>query len=176
MAPAALALDIDGTIDTADKQQLSRLNNAARRLGVPRYINTARSNAYCHAPDRLTTKLCPRSKHHCLVSNDVPYSKLVNMRKIQKHARVRDPACVMLIDDRPENIQKINSNGYTGIRVQDTTGIRRETVDEAIETMRLCASNPKGRGVPDNVDVRLRARLFIIVLIAILLIAYLMLL
>lgn len=180
MAPAALALDIDGTIDTADRRQLQRLLSAAKRLKVPRYINTARSIGYCRDPDSLTRRIASKSKHHCLVSHDVPHSKVHNMEKIQSHAKVTDPACCLLIDDRPENIHAVNRNGFTGIKVHESTGIQRETVDEAIETMRICAANPSARGSGQpSVDAcarRRRLRLWLLLVIAILFVMYFMLL
>ena len=175
MAPAALALDIDGTIDTADRMQIRRLQTAAKRLRVPTYINTARPPIYCERPDRLTTRLCPRSKHHCLVSKNVPYSKVQNMRSIQENAGVREESCCILIDDRPENIRGVNAAGYTGIKVEELAGIQKETVDEAIETMRLCAANPNMRG-SGSCDVRRSLRAGILVAIALLIALYFILL
>ena len=172
MAPAALALDIDGTIDTADPVQLSRLKDAASRMRVPLYINTARSSAYCRRPDSLSTKITKRANHHCLVSHDVPQSKLDNMEKIMKNAKVSEPACVILVDDRPENIEKVSDHGFTGIKVQHDKGIRNETVDEAIEKMRRCAANPKLRGTFVEGRWRRRARLLVLVLIAVLIAMY----
>ena len=45
MPKASLALDIDGTITTADKKQLTRLRKVAKKEKVPIYINTARDKA-----------------------------------------------------------------------------------------------------------------------------------
>lgn len=177
MPAGALALDIDGTIDVADKKELQRLVDAARMLRIPRYINTARSYHYCNNPDRLTTSLVSRSKHHCLVSNDVPHSKTRNMHTIKKNARVADPSCVILIDDRPENIAHVKKNGFTGIQVDDRFGIQKETVDEAIETMHLCAANPNLRGTASpHGTLRRRARLIVAAMIAVLIIVFLCLL
>lgn len=175
MAPAALALDIDGTIDTANKAELTRLQNVAKRLRIPTFINTARPQIYCQQPDRMTTRLAPRGKHHCLVSNNVPRSKIENMRTIQADAAVQEASCCILIDDRPENIHGVNSQGFTGIKVNEHTGIQKETVDEAIETMRLCAANPTMRGGM-RCDSRRNLRLAILLAIALLIALYFLLL
>lgn len=167
---AALVLDIDGTIDTADAAELERIVNYTDKHGVNRYVNTARSQGYCRNPDPLTTSIVgPKShkKHHCLVDSDPPTSKVKNMHKINKREGIEDSRCLILIDDRPENIKAVEQAGFTGIRVDARRGIRKETVDEAIRRMRSCLANKKGRGTCDGLDdgdfiKRLVARIVIV--------------
>ena len=147
---AALVLDIDGTLDTADPDQVERLVNHTRKHGVESYINTARSQAYCRHPDPLTTSIAgPKShgRHHCLVHPDPPTSKVTNMEKIRKKAGVDDPRCVLLIDDRPENIDAVEDAGFSGILVNERTGIRRKTVDKAQRLLRRCLADKRSRGI-----------------------------
>mgnify|MGYP004328521655 CR=1 FL=1 len=104
----AMFLDIDGTIDTADKQQLSRLVNIVKDLEIPIYINTARPGSYCRNPDRMTTRLAPISKHYCMHPDtlrdvDVPRSKVLNMKIIKAKSGVADSKCCILIDDQSYN-------------------------------------------------------------------------
>ena len=144
MVRAALALDVDGTIDTADPAELLRLKNAAARLHVPLYLHTARSEPYCEDPDLLTTMYVPQSRHHCLVHPYPPTSKVVNMHTIQKNAAVYHPECVILIDDRPENVDAVREQGFKAIWVDASLGIRRETVDRAIKAMERCSRRTRG--------------------------------
>lgn len=136
MPTGALALDIDGTITTADSAEIARLVREACRFDFPVFINTARSDAYCQAPDSCTLALAERTRHHCLVHPDPPTSKVINMRKIQHSAGVSDPRNVILIDDRPENVEKVRAAGFRAIEVDASQGIRRDTVDDALRMMR----------------------------------------
>lgn len=136
MAVGALALDIDGTINTGDSEQILRLQREARRFGFPVFINTARSEAYCEAPDPDTLTLADQSRHHCLVHPDPPTSKVINMRKIQYSAGVSNPRNVILVDDRPENVQEVRAAGFRAIEVEAARGIRADTVDDALDMMR----------------------------------------
>lgn len=138
MAVGALALDIDGTITTGDRAQVLRLQREAGRLGFPTFINTARPNAYCHAPDSETLLLADQTRHHCLVHPDPPTSKVLNMRAIQRSARVAESRNVILVDDRPENVEEVRRAGFGAIEVDALRGIRSETVDDALRMMR-CA-------------------------------------
>ena len=143
MYRGALALDIDGTLNTADAAQVTRLQRAAKRLGFDTHINTARPMEYCATPDPLTTRLAGAKragKHHCLVDRDPPTSKVKNMHTIKKMSNVHDPKCVILVDDRPENIKAVEDAGFTGIKVNDRTGIRKKTVDHAIDIMQQCSA------------------------------------
>ena len=129
---AALVLDIDGTLDTAHRKQVERLVSYTDKNGVERYINTARSQEYCRDPDPLTTDIAgPKThgKHHCLIHPDPPTSKVMNMDKIRKREQIDDARCLVLIDDRPENIEAVQEAGYSGILVNERRGIRKKTVD-----------------------------------------------
>lgn len=151
----ALVLDIDGTIDTADPLQLKRIVDFTETHGVNRYINTARSQGYCRDPDHLTTSIVgPKShrKHHCLVDPDPPVSKVLNMEKIRRREQVDDPRCVVLIDDRPENIKAVRDAGYSAIKVNARTGIRSDTVNSAHRIMRRCLVDQKTRGTGNATD------------------------
>tara|TARA_B110001450_G_C17531465_1_gene444822 strand:- start:305 stop:847 length:543 start_codon:yes stop_codon:yes gene_type:complete len=166
---AALVLDIDGTLDTADRKQVERLVNYTDNHGVQRYINTARSQEYCRDPDPLTTEIAgPKShgKHHCLIDPDPPTSKVINMDKIRKRERIDDARCLVLIDDRPENIEAVQEAGYSGILVKERRGIRKKTVNKAQRIMRRCLADQKTRGkCNDDSDFirRLLTRIVIII-------------
>lgn len=163
MTRATLALDIDGTLDPADALQVNRLQRIAKKMHVDTYINTARSQLYCDDPTTLTTRLASKEKHHCLVDPDPPTSKVINMHRIQKMSGTDDPTCVMLIDDRPENIEAVHKAGFTAIPVDASTGIQSETVDAAIDVMRRC-----NRQCPKRSRVRLVLIGLIIICIAML--------
>lgn len=168
---AALVLDIDGTLDTADRKQVERLVGYTDKHGVERYINTARSQEYCRDPDPLTTDIAgPKShgKHHCLIHPDPPTSKVMNMDKIRKREQIDDARCLVLIDDRPENIEAVQEAGYSGIMVSEHRGIRKKTVDKAQRLMRRCLVDKKARGkCNDDFDYdfikRLLTRIVIII-------------
>ena len=136
MAIGALALDIDGTLNTADPKQVERLRRAAARYGYPLFINTARSPGYCARPNVDTLSIVPHSRHHCLVNPDVPTSKVQNMKTIQLDAKVADSRRVILIDDRPENIAEVCAAGFSAVEVDAKNGIRRATVDRVVRMMR----------------------------------------
>ena len=175
---AALAYDIDGTLDTADPKQVRRLHEYTEKHGIGRYINTARSQAYCDDPDPVSTDVAgPKShrRHHCLVDDDPPVSKVINMEKIRRREGIADPRCVLLIDDRPENIEAVNEAGFTGIKVNAKRGIREDTVDKVQRKLRSCLSDKKQRGAAATPDgacskvPRLIARIVILLAILVLL-------
>jgi hypothetical protein len=147
---AALALDIDGTIDTADPDELQRLSNYTDRHDIKRYINTARSQAYCDDPDPLSTDLVNKKKHHCLIHRDPPTSKVLNMQKIQKSENIDDARCVVLIDDRPENIDAVRDAGFSAVQVDARHGIQKNTVNRAQRLLYDCVNNKRSRGVDAN--------------------------
>lgn len=162
-------------MDTADAFQLKRLVSEAKKLNVPVYINTARSKRYCDNPDRLSTNHVPQRNHHCLVDYNVPKSKYENMNTIREKSNVKEKACCVLIDDRADTIQHITKRGYTGIRVDEKSGIQKNTVDETLETLRCCASSPKMRGgIPRKTRNAMRTALLVV--IAVLVALYLFLL
>ena len=146
-APSALALDIDGTITTADQRVVFGLVAAARALGAEVAINTARAQAYCDAPDELTTRLTARENHYCasawvlwnILIEDIPARKVTNMDRIVAGAHVQRRSCALLVDDRLENVAAANRAGYTGILVDGRTGITPRTAQRILEQLRVCA-------------------------------------
>lgn len=169
MAPSALALDIDGTLDTADAREVTRLRAAAKKYGADVQINTARPLAYCARPDRVSTDIVgAKTKHHCLIDPYPPTSKVKNMEKIQKSAKVRQKKCVVLIDDRPENVSAVRRAQFSAIKVDERTGIRKSTVDKAIDQMRQCAAaESRSRGLTST-ESKHRVGIALVVIIAIL--------
>lgn len=141
MAAGLLALDVDGTITTANPNELQRLLALASQYSTPCYINTARPKAYCEDPASLTTKIAPRENHLCQQpgSDSVPSSKVSNMLHAQSTSHVDDAKCCVLVDDRPENIRAVRAHGFTGIQVDPMTGIQKDTVDEVSKVMSACA-------------------------------------
>lgn len=131
----ALALDIDGTIQPGDVAEIRRLTQQAAHLGVRTYINTARHAVYCETPDDLTTQFADPADHFCLSHADPPVSKVTNMRLIAARARVR-PDQVLLIDDRPENVDAVRAAGFRAMYVDANVGIQRTTVDDALAILR----------------------------------------
>lgn len=132
--PPALALDIDGTINTGDFTEIERLTQRARQMGITTYINTARSQLYCDDPSQITTRLTGDSsdnRHFCLVHSDPPTSKVINMQKIAQQAGC-PPHQALLIDDRPENIDAVRKAGFRAMYVDASTGIQKQTADDAL--------------------------------------------
>lgn len=173
---AALVLDIDGTIDTANPKEVDRLVTYTDKHGVNRYVNTARSQAYCRDPGKLTTDIVgPKSHgtHYCLVHPDPPVSKVMNMEKIARRERIDNSKCLVLIDDRPENIEAVKEAGFSAIQVNAHTGIRKRHVNRAQRLLRRCLIDKKSRGtcdanVSDDGFLR-RVLLRLVIVIAILL-------
>lgn len=58
------------------------------------------------------------------------------MRKIQRSAGVSNPRNVILVDDRPENVEEVRAAGFSAIEVEAAHGIRADTVDDALGMMR----------------------------------------
>ena len=48
-------------------------------------------------------------------------------------------ACALLVDDRPENVRAVERVGYTGILVDEQTGITPRIVHEIMSRLKLCA-------------------------------------
>lgn len=160
---AALGLDIDGTLNTGDPTAIRRLLRHARSSGVDVHINTARPPIYCADPDRDTTAVAPRAKHHCLVHRDPPTSKVLNMRRIQKLSGVQNPKCNILVDDRPENIEAVRRHGFSGVLVDERTGIDTAATEATMRILDECASaRPAAR---DGAKRRSRFRLMLVVVI-----------
>lgn len=122
-----LVLDIDGTLDTADPSALRALQRFVKKETIGVYINTARPPRYCEEPDWLSLQFASQDKHHCLVHPSPPTSKVINMQAIQQETRVH-PRNIVLLDDRPENIEAVQRMGFAGIQVQEKYGIQKETV------------------------------------------------
>ena len=135
---AALAFDIDGTLTTANPSSLKRLINHAKASGVDMHINTARPSLYCADPSQDTISIVPRSKHHCLVHPDPPTSKVLNMQRMQSISGVNSGRCNILIDDRPENIAAIEAAGFSGVLVDERTGIDDKAADVTIRLINEC--------------------------------------
>ena len=136
----ALALDIDGTLTTGDADEIRRLVEASKKYGFQTHINTARSLAYCEHPDRETSLyLAPKKLHHCLTDPNPPTAKVKNMHTIQGMSNVDNPKCVVLVDDRPENVAAVRRQGFSAIKVSEATGIEKRTVNKAINIMGQCA-------------------------------------
>lgn len=144
---AALGLDIDGTLNTGDPTAIRQLLRHARSSGVDVHINTARPPIYCADPDQDTTAVAPRAKHHCLVHRDPPTSKVLNMRRIQQLSGVENPRCNILVDDRPENIEAVRRHGFSGVLVDERTGIDATAAEATMRILDECAATkgPIGR-------------------------------
>ena len=154
-----LALDIDGTITTADQHVVAELVRAARAAGAHVVINTARPQLYCNEPEpELTSHLVARADHYCgsnpwcptgtlagavvwSILADVPKSKLENMDAAASRCSVRRRDCALLVDDRPENIRAVERAGYTGILVDERTGITSRIAHDILSRVKACAEN-----------------------------------
>jgi beta-phosphoglucomutase-like phosphatase (HAD superfamily) len=145
VCPSALALDIDGTITTADQRLVLWLVQAAREAGSHVAINTARPQAYCDNPDALTTRLTAREHHYCgfatalysVLVADIPQAKVANMDTIAEVSGVRR-GCALLVDDRPENIAAVRRAGYAGFLVNERTGITQPAAQSIMKHLREC--------------------------------------
>lgn len=156
---AAVALDIDGTLTTACPREVRRLSEELRRRGVGVYVNTARPAAYCEAPSAVSTQVAPTERHLCLADGDPPASKVKNMRAIQ--AASGAPArCIVLVDDRPENVDAVRAGGFAGVLVDEASGIRKETVEQCLRIVdSCCGSSPRA---PRRADAALRGAVAIL--------------
>ena len=160
---AALGLDIDGTLTSADAAAVDRLLAHARATGADVHINTARPAPYCRQPTR-TASIAPRDKHHCLVHPDPPTSKVQNMRRMQQMSGVRASRCNVLIDDRPENVDAVRRAGFSAVLVDARTGIDARAAGSAMRLVDECARAHRRRAT---------VRLALIALIVALLLALL---
>ena len=171
-AKGALALDIDGTLTTGDADEIRRLVEAGKKYGFQTHINTARSLAYCANPDRKTSLyLAPKKLHHCLTDPNPPTAKVKNMHTIQNMSNVADPKCVVLIDDRPENVAAVRRQGFSAIKVSEATGIREQTVNRAIDIMGQCAGASDAPLSQPQSSRRTYLRIAIVALIVLLVVA-----
>ena len=147
---AVLALDIDGTIDTANKQALADLKSFAIHRSIPIHINTARPAEYCETPSRRSTSLCAKRNHHCLRSRSVTNSKVMNMQRIAQREGVR-PECAILIDDLRSNVNAVRKAGFSAIKVNGRLGIQPSTVSVAKKKLLNCIGSVRSRGSANGV-------------------------
>lgn len=143
MPHAALALDIDQTLTTADPVAVSNLSVFAEAERVPMYVNTARVQAYCDQPDDTTlTVVKEATNHFCRPPGGDPvYHKVANMKRIAQRAGV-DPRCAVLVDDRPENVFAVEKAGFQGVLVDGTFGITDDVVEEVKTRLSGCRPKP----------------------------------
>ncbi|RPF82148.1 MAG: hypothetical protein CBC65_000990 [Rhodothermaceae bacterium TMED105] len=136
---AAIALDIDGTMTTADPEALKMLADHARDNQLSNlYINTARDELYCRNPTRDTTQWVSKENSFCRPTyGDTVDWKVKNMDRMIEREGVA-PECAVLIDDLPENITGVESNGYIGVKVDARTGITKDTVREVFQRLEKC--------------------------------------
>jgi hypothetical protein len=136
---AVIALDIDGTMTTADPDALQMLYDHAKNDQLSDlYINTARDEAYCMNPTHDTTQWVSKKNSFCRPTyGNVVDWKVKNMdRMIEREGVARE--CAVLIDDRSENITGVESQGYIGIKVDPRTGITKDTVREVFHRIEKC--------------------------------------
>lgn len=137
-ACAALALDVDVTLTRADPAEISDFVDRAKQLGAEITVNTARPGWWCRrGADQTTLQYgIDVADHHCLTHMHPPTSKVINMSTIQSEKKIGDNACVILMDDRPENMKAIWKNGFSGIYTPH--GIQKNHIDDALSTIRSC--------------------------------------
>jgi hypothetical protein len=152
---ATLVLDIDGTIDTANKKALEDLKSFAQENNIPIHINTARSAEYCRHPSMYTTSLCAAKNHHCFSgADDVKTSKVQNMEKIATREKVVNRRCAVLIDDLKSNVDAVSKAGFSAIKVKSNHGIQPNTVKAAKKQLLECIGNVRSRGSDTGSDER----------------------
>ena len=110
---------------------------------------------YCDEPEwGLTTHLAAREHHHCGaawtrnlaaailwgVLGNVPKSKVANMDRIAARGNVVNRRCALLVDDRPENIHAAERAGYTGVLVDEQTGITPRVARDILDRLKTCAA------------------------------------
>ncbi len=136
---AAIALDIDGTMTTADPEALQMLSDRAKDNQLSDlYINTARDERYCRDPSRITTQWVSKENSLCRPMYGDPVEwKIKNMKRMIEREGVT-PECAVLIDDLSENIAGVKSHGYIGIKVNATKGITKDTVREVFHHLETC--------------------------------------
>ena len=149
---SALALDIDGCITTAAPGIVEDLVKEARKSGAHIAINTARPSIYCDDPDRTTMKLTGKENHYCYRGGvwglrnvgrlfgvmNVPDSKLENMNDIQRQSGVRGNGCCILVDDRVENVLRVEEDGFLGVYVNAKKGITKGVSERVMERIKKC--------------------------------------
>tara|TARA_B110000046_G_C12624962_1_gene246300 strand:- start:191 stop:463 length:273 start_codon:yes stop_codon:yes gene_type:complete len=69
---------------------------------------------------------------------NIPGAKVANLDLIAEASGVQRRACVLLVDDRPENIAAACRSGYHGVLVNERTGITRPVAQDIIATLRRC--------------------------------------
>lgn len=142
MSSAAIALDIDGTITTAEDGALERLKTYVDQHNVDRhkvslYINTARPEGYCQDPME-TVAWVEKKNSFCRPTYGDPVDwKMKNMDRMVDREGVH-PRCAVLVDDRQDNIEGVRSCGYHGIKVNAENGITNHTVDEIVRLLKPC--------------------------------------
>tara|TARA_B100000073_G_scaffold77001_1_gene58160 strand:+ start:176 stop:616 length:441 start_codon:yes stop_codon:yes gene_type:complete len=136
---AAIALDIDGTMTTADPEALKLLRDHAAANNLPElYINTARDEAYCTNPSLHTTKWVKQENSFCRPTyGNVVEWKIQNMNRMVNREGVYNE-CAVLVDDRPENINGVKAHNYIGIKVDPLTGITKDTVRDIFKSLKNC--------------------------------------
>ena len=122
---------------------------------------------YCRQPDSVSLDVSPPGHHHCLVDPDPPTSKVLNMHRIQDLSGA-SKQCTILIDDRPENIDAVRASGFSGILVDERSGITNSVADHAIRMIDECS---KPDCAPSSVGYSRRQFLRLVLIISIILLA-----
>ena len=147
--PSALALDIDGTITTASPAVVHELVRAARVLGSKVAVNTARPASYCRDPYLTKFLNIPLEDHYCydgnvpwtfrnLIGGGVPAAKVRALESIRENAGVQDKRCVILVDDRGENIAAAHRAGFGVLQVSDERGISMADAKSLVVRLQEC--------------------------------------
>lgn len=138
---AAIAYDIDGTLTTANRNAVRALNAYAVAYGVPTFVNTARSSAYCDRPsERDSLFAVPAANHLCRPRGaPVVATKVANLDKIARRTGA-PKACVILIDDRPENTRAARAAGYAAFDVDEGCGVRMSTMRRVANRISECCA------------------------------------
>ena len=147
--PSALALDIDGTITTASPAVVHELVRAARVLGSKVAVNTARPASYCRDPYLTKFLNIPLEDHYCydgnvpwtfrnLIGGGVPAAKVRALESIRENAGVVDKRCVILVDDRGENIAAAHRAGFGVLQVSDERGVSMADAKSLVVRLQEC--------------------------------------
>ena len=147
--PSALALDIDGTITTASPAVVHELVRAARVLGSKVAVNTARPASYCRDPYLTKFLDIPLQDHYCydgnvpwtfrnLIGGGVPAAKVRALESIRENAGVVDKRCVILVDDRGENIAAAHRAGFGVLQVSGERGVSMADAKSLVVRLQEC--------------------------------------
>lgn len=147
--PSALALDVDGTITTASPAVVHELVRAAKVLGSKVAINTARPASYCRDPYLTKFLDIPLEDHYCydgnvpwtlrnLVGGGVPAAKVRALKTIQAGSDVADRRCVILVDDRGDNVAAAHRAGFDVLQVSKERGVSRADAKELVVRLQEC--------------------------------------